>query len=354
MRRLAPTVAQRSTNDELLREAEFCSRDASLRAREAVLMYKEADLLSREARLRRREERQDEAEQLAFTGGDNSAFWESLEDAPSDDECEIAASISSTGTESDITTSTLNTPAPLTPPPREHRATPLARGLPHTPERVNPRDTRVYQVASPGIRGVAETWATAGHYTLPRPGAHAKLVSTLPRTHHAPFKYFAIVKGTYPGVYEGHWFDYEMLVRKVPHANYKGFQKLDEAKAAFLAAYVLGLVVAIPARDSDNLGPRPPTASIVSTPPSEDDVLAALSSTSQTSPESAWYVVFKGIRPGIYQSWNFVSDLVRGVSTATYQRFESHDAAKAAFRHAERNGEVQVLRTGQSYVIATP
>lgn len=224
MRRLAPTVAQRSTNDELLREAEFCSRDASLRAREAVLMYKEADLLSREARLRRREERQDEAEQLAFTGGDNSAFWESLEDAPSDDECEIAASISSTGTESDITTSTLNTPAPLTPPPREHRATPLARGLPHTPERVNPRDTRVYQVASPGIRGVAETWwvirpapfphtdraathcrATAGHYTLPRPGAHAKLVSTLPRTHHAPFKYFAIVKGTYPGVYEGHW-----------------------------------------------------------------------------------------------------------------------------------------------------
>lgn len=218
------SLAQRSTNDDLLRDADFCSRDAALRAREAELMYKEADLLRREAHLRRRETTQDEAEQLAFGGGDNSAFWESLEDAPSDDESDITVSISSTGTESEITTSTPNTPAPLTPPPRERQATPLGRRPPHTPKPVNPRDTRVYVVASPGMQGLAETWwvirpapsqrtdhagprhrATAGHHTLPHPGAQATLVSTPSRTHHAPFKYFVIVKGTHPGVYQGHW-----------------------------------------------------------------------------------------------------------------------------------------------------
>lgn len=98
-------------------------------------------------------------------------------------------------------------------------------------------------------------------------------------------------------------FDYEILVKKVPRANYKGFQNLDEAKAAFFVAYVLGFVEAIPVRGCGDLGPPPQTASMVSTTPGQDDILAALSSSSPTLPGRAWYAVFKGIRPGIYPSW---------------------------------------------------
>lgn len=98
-------------------------------------------------------------------------------------------------------------------------------------------------------------------------------------------------------------FDFQHLVQRVPNANYKGFQDRDEAKAAYFIAYTLGFVKAIPTRGQNGLATPPATPSIVTTSPSQDEILAALSSTSPNFLGQDWYAVFKGIRPGIYPSW---------------------------------------------------
>lgn len=183
------------TSNELLRHAELSSRDAALRAREADLMRLEADLLRREAHLKQREESQDAAERLAFMGPDNSAFWNSLNDQPSDDESAPRTSISSSpplgpttipepnnvgvdttsdsfsDDESDLTTSTFSSRTlctPSTPPatsanrPGTHLA---SRGPSTTPGPTNVRKDRVYQVASPSRQGLTATWC--GVHILP-------------------------------------------------------------------------------------------------------------------------------------------------------------------------------------------
>lgn len=98
-------------------------------------------------------------------------------------------------------------------------------------------------------------------------------------------------------------FHYVHLVKGVPRASYKGFVTLDEAQGAFVIAYTLGFVEAIPARGSVDFGLRPATASLVTTNPSQNEILATLSGTSRTFLGTTWYAVFKGIRPGVYPSW---------------------------------------------------
>lgn len=104
-------------------------------------------------------------------------------------------------------------------------------------------------------------------------------------------------------MYEGHWHHYIHLVNYVPNTNYKGFQKLDEANMAYIIAYALGFVKAIPARNCNDLGPPAPTPSLITTTPSQNEILAALSSASPNFLGQTWYAVFKGIRPGVYPSW---------------------------------------------------
>lgn len=47
----------------------------------------------------------------------------------------------------------------------------------------------------------------------------------------------------------------------------------------------------------------------------------------------------------------FVSDLVTGISTATYKRYSSKASATAAFAEALNNGQVSDLLPGHSYVV---
>lgn len=146
------------TPDELLREADFCSRDAALRAREAALriregavLRQEADLLLRAADLARRQEAQDEAEHLVPTEGDTSVFWDSLLDEPSDDESSLASSTIFTAR----TESTPSQTAPGTPTAPPHRI-PVA-----SPEPASRGDRRAYEVTSPRRTGLVETWCVS-------------------------------------------------------------------------------------------------------------------------------------------------------------------------------------------------
>lgn len=113
-------------------------------------MRLEADHLRREASLRRREEAQDGAERLAFMDEDNSVFWDSLADEPSDSESDLTASISSR----------YSPPAPSTPRPVRQSQQGTSYGQTKTPEPVGVGDARVYNVTSPSMQGLTETWCT--------------------------------------------------------------------------------------------------------------------------------------------------------------------------------------------------
>lgn len=161
--------------------------------------------------------------------------------------------------------------------------------------------------------------ATAGHLTLPHSDTTAKLVTKPARSARNLYRYHVIVKGTHPGVYEGHWYvpiylvfrnmlmvirnNFEHLVKSVPHANHKGFNSLEDARAAYTIASALGFVQAIPARGATECGPAPGQLSLVSTNPSQEDILAALSATSHDFLGNTWYTVTKGVRPGVYPCW---------------------------------------------------
>lgn len=179
--------------------------------------------------------------------------------------------------------------------------------------------------------------ASAGHHTLPHPNATAKLISTQPRKRHAPYKYFTIIKGTHPGVYEGRWYTYESLVKHVPNANYKGFQNQGEATVAFVIAYTLGFVKAIPARDSTDFGPPrnepasfPPLPARMKFWPLSPPLRQTFSETPGmpfskasgpvfTLPGKSWLLTScRCMATLMNHARNFVSDLVMGVSTATY------------------------------------
>lgn len=92
------------------------------------------------------------------------------------------------------------------------------------------------------------------------------------------------------------------LVKGVPHCNHKGFNVLEEATAAYTIAYALGFVQAIPVRGATECGPAS-QLSLVSPTPRQEDILAALSNTSPGFLGDNWYVVTKGIRPGVYPCW---------------------------------------------------
>lgn len=94
-----------------------------------------------------------------------------------------------------------------------------------------------------------------------------------------------------------------VLVEKVPRASYKGFETLEEAQTAFALAFALGFVEAIPARNAVGLVAPPRSPSMVSTNPTQNEILAILSGTPANYLGQTWYAVFKGIRPGVYPCW---------------------------------------------------
>lgn len=104
--------------------------------------------------------------------------------------------------------------------------------------------------------------------------------------------------------------NFEHLVNRVPHASHKGFDVLEEARAAYTIACALGFVQAIPSRLANGLGPDP-GLSLVSTTPSQEEILAALNSTYTHPLGGSWYTVTKGVRPGVYPCWSvFMSPLL--------------------------------------------
>ncbi|EMD40256.1 hypothetical protein CERSUDRAFT_92751 [Gelatoporia subvermispora B] len=56
-----------------------------------------------------------------------------------------------------------------------------------------------------------------------------------------------------------------------------------------------------------------------------------------------WYVVFKGLRTGVYHSWNRVSEYTKGVSGNLQNKYDSRHAAITVYNKAKSDGIVERL-----------
>lgn len=57
-----------------------------------------------------------------------------------------------------------------------------------------------------------------------------------------------------------------------------------------------------------------------------------------------WYVVFEGLKPGIYSSWYECSEYVLCVKHARYQSYKSHAQAVQEYNAALRMGTVRQIQ----------
>ncbi|KAF7972067.1 hypothetical protein HWV62_19135 [Athelia sp. TMB] len=189
----------------------------------------------------------------------------------------------------------------------------------------------------------------AGPPYLTQPDAHC--VRVTPRRHRRRRNYpaYTVLKGRIVGVFTCPWDDLKDYVLGVPHANYKGYDSVAQAQAAYMIGYGLGVVETVDGADGGDDRSNAPT-SIVSNDPTEEEIYEALERASSTFLGPEWVVVFRGVRPGVYPSWNFVSSIVSGVSTAVYEKFSTRREAEIRWRAAVQAEQVTTLLRGVSYV----
>lgn len=88
----------------------------------------------------------------------------------------------------------------------------------------------------------------------------------------------------------------KLLVKHIRGNNYKGYQSRMEAERSYILAGALGSLCVL-SRDSD------PTAPLAQVAPMPEPVMTAFASASDKFLGVEWYVVFKGLCPGVYPAW---------------------------------------------------
>ncbi|KZT10688.1 uncharacterized protein LAESUDRAFT_721051 [Laetiporus sulphureus 93-53] len=128
---------------------------------------------------------------------------------------------------------------------------------------------------------------------------------------------YVVIRGRTPGVYDT-WKDCKPNVDKFPGASFKGFVSRVEAENAFQDAQREGFISS-----------RGDLAK--STNPWRDQSITQ---------KGKYYVVFVGIRPGIYDNWSDCRLNSAGCSGARYKSFKSKGEAERAFADAKAKNEV--------------
>ena len=77
----------------------------------------------------------------------------------------------------------------------------------------------------------------------------------------------------------------------------------------------------------------------------------------------AWYVVFRGRKPGVYRDWQSCNDQVSGFPGCSFRSYRTHEEANAAYAAyygmenasgSEYEGAVQVVPAAPATVVLVP
>ncbi|KAJ7601291.1 hypothetical protein DFH06DRAFT_1353508 [Mycena polygramma] len=202
----------------------------------------------------------------------------------------------------------------------------------------------LYRFESPVKSGYTAHWDEAAEHTQGIPGGHVSLVISNPRPRNRARAY-AVFYGRIPGVYNT-WEKARQQVDGASGSLFQGYPSTDDADAAYAYARARSWVRICgsrrrgpPARQSTAPIPvLPQPVALVDTPNPlhTGDAGAA-------SPGRRWYVVYRGVTPGVYQSSLECGLNTCGISNAAHDSWGSRDVAIAKYQNALTEGRVRVI-----------
>ncbi|KAJ7062446.1 hypothetical protein B0H15DRAFT_958790 [Mycena belliarum] len=216
-------------------------------------------------------------------------------------------------------------PAPA-PVPRAQRAAAAAaaRSPPTTPSRSTAaRVSSVYSVSSPTRSGSTNGWLEAGAATQGVPGASVRTVIRSPKPSKPSPAAYAVYFGHQVGVFQA-WSQVQPLIKNFRGAFQCGYPSVEAAERAIVYARSKGWTA-----DSTDLAPPLPIPSSYAPNP--------------LNANSEWFVVSRGLHPGIYSSGLECHLNVVCLKGSLYESFTSLEAAEHAFSAAFIAGELRTL-----------
>ncbi|KAJ7511755.1 hypothetical protein B0H11DRAFT_2214629 [Mycena galericulata] len=196
-----------------------------------------------------------------------------------------------------------------------------------------PGSTPLYYYESPTSSGYTSSWAVAGSETQGVPGARVVAIQKREKKKSGPKKKaYVVFLGRQLGVFRT-WSQVEPLISGVSNAIYRGYRTTSAAEAAYEYAHSRSLTRVC--GNSPSSSSQQPLA-IVPTPTPYDGPNPLLSD--EDILDDTWYVVYRGVVPGVYHS--LIEALLNtvGLPGCLYESVVGRAAAFALFDAAQIGG----------------
>ncbi|KAJ7676724.1 hypothetical protein DFH06DRAFT_1122030 [Mycena polygramma] len=216
----------------------------------------------------------------------------------------------------------------LPPPPQPPSLVPppYATVNPERPAAISParapRNTE-YHVVTPTQSVSTTEWSVAGGLTQGVPGAAVR-ASKKKKKRRPPAKAYIVFCGKQPGL-SLTWAEARQYVDGVPNAIYRGYRNVPIAEAAFIYAVERSWT-----RVSDSTIHAP----IPALPHPMDDASRDNPLHASEALDDTWYIVYRGICPGVYRSHLECQLNTMGVRRAVHESVEGKDFAFAKYARA--------------------
>ncbi|KAJ7468413.1 hypothetical protein B0H11DRAFT_2238879 [Mycena galericulata] len=259
-------------------------------------------------------------------------------DSSSDyDDAEIVSLIASLSTADGDYPPRHTTPPPRTPSPDLAPVTLQRHTFPTMHSRIltPARTPVVYRFESPTRSGRTTNWSVAGSATQGVADARVQTVSGSRKKKATKKAAYVVFCGRRFGVFRT-WTEAQSLVDGVSNSICRGYKTVGEAEAAFQYALRRGWV-------RNCFAPLTAAMPSIPTPNPGFDTDNPLSGKEPCAQKQTWYIVYRGITPGVYRS-HLESQLnTLGVRGALYESIEGRDTAFEKYAGACRRGDIAVV-----------
>ncbi|KAJ7229600.1 hypothetical protein C8J57DRAFT_1251787 [Mycena rebaudengoi] len=247
---------------------------------------------------------------------------------------------------SDLSLSSLEAhPVPTQPSPPSPPQTPSPKKTGFKSPPITPSVTsrtlttpRLYRFQSPAKSGTTSEWSEASHFSQGVPDGRVASIRKPPKCPRKKNEAYAVFHGRIPGVYI-EWFGSRGAEAQVKHTHgalFQGYHSLVAAQEAFEYANDRNWTGTRTSRPPSPTDERPVPAAMP-TPTSQTAVHNPLQGKSNSN---AWFIVYAGITPGIYESQLECALNTVGLRCASYDSTSSK--AKADRRWNTKNQEMIV------------
>ncbi|KAJ6518240.1 hypothetical protein C8R47DRAFT_1205304 [Mycena vitilis] len=184
--------------------------------------------------------------------------------------------------------------------------------------------TREYRFVTPTRTGSTEEWSIAGGLTQGTPDAAVRASKKKKKRRKPKAKVYVVFCGKQPGV-SPTWEEARQHVDGVPNAIYRGYRNVPCAEAAFIFAVERSWT-----RVSDSTIRSP----IPALPHPMDEASRYNPLHDSEDLDDTWYIVYRGICPGVYRSLLESQLNTLGVRRALHESVEGKDLAFAKYARA--------------------